>query len=86
MQSYLLEELESSSDHVRRWSSAAGSRLSTDRAIDFRATSSRGMIRKPELSEPVVGEDSSRPGVADFLLPRPFNDLNPGIGIVMNDW
>jgi hypothetical protein len=44
------------------------------------------MIRKPEPGELVVGEDSSGPGVADFLLPRPFNDLNPGIGIVMNDW
>jgi hypothetical protein len=42
------------------------------------------MTRKLEPEEVVVGEvlESSRPGVADFLLPIPFNDLNPGMGIV----
>jgi hypothetical protein len=46
------------------------------------------MTRKLEPEEAVVGEEleSSRAGVADFLLPMPFNDLKPGIGIVGSGW
>jgi hypothetical protein len=40
------------------------------------------MTRKPELDDEVVGEVSSRPGVALFLLPMAFNDLRPGMGMM----
>ena len=59
--------------------SKAGRGLSRE-AMDFRTTSSLGMTRNPET----VGLGSSDGGVLDFRLPKPFNDLIPGIGIVQN--
>lgn len=85
---YLFEEFESSSDHVRRLSNTAGSGFSIEEPMGLRPICSLGMTRKLEPEEAVVGEEleSSRAGVADFLLPMPFNDLKPGIGIVGSGW
>ena len=72
-----LFELDSSSDHVRRWSNGIGGLSSPPR--DLRTTSSRGMTRKP--TDGGLGLLTGS-GVPDFLRPMPFSDLMPGIGIL----
>lgn len=71
-----MDKKESSSDQVRR-KSAPGKGLSRG-AIDFRATSPLGITRNPEAG----GLASTGEGVLDFLLPSPFKDFIPGIGMM----